>query len=441
MHFSLFFHITSCNKRETIAILDSQLKFSSRFYTARAMAQSQRYDFIDMLRGLSCIFMIETHVVNALMLSGYRYNPLFYVLNTINGFVSILFLFCAGAGFWIASERKFEDYLHLRQPLLTYVKRLLFILLVAYWLKIPEFSIHKVLSASPEKIIHFFSCDVLDCIVASSFLSLALLLCVRNLTMLRWLYTILALVIFFGSQFVAHINLTQGLPIWLGGFVAQRPDSAFGLIPWSGYFFSGIALTAWFFHAHNKHLFARRTVVVSAIALVIIFGDLWLDIIPAMTHHGNWWYWSPLHFGFRIAVVALLFCGLFLSEETLKTSQWLSSASSLVKTIGQESLFVYVFHLMIVYGSVVNLGIAFFVGPNLDPIPVALLTVIIIGLTTYCTQLWFTGKRAQTNHPKRLVTLSLALFFTIFFIIPKPIVEKAELWLKTNFPQSFQPKQ
>jgi uncharacterized membrane protein len=401
------------------------------------MAHSKRYDFIDVLRGLSCIVMIETHVVNALMLSGYRNNPSFYVLNTINGFVSIVFLFCAGAGFWIAGERKFKTYLAFEKPLFQYIQRLGFILLVAYWLKIPEFSIHKMLSASPEKILHFFSCDVLDCIAITSFISLALLLIVRHIPTLRILYTVLACGIFFGSQVFAHTDLTVGLPWWLGGLVAHRPRSPFGLLPWSGYFFYGIALTAWFFHAQDKHRFIQYAMSISVVVLMVIFSDLWLDYIPALTAHGNWWFWSPLHFAFRIAVIALLFGGLYLLEEQRIFDRFFTHAHSMVKTIGQESLFVYVFHLMLVYGSVVNLGMAFFIGPNLDPLPVALLTLIVTALTLYCTQLWYAGKRTEKNPPKRLIVYALTLFFVIFLIIPKPLVDRAELWLKTNFPQSF----
>ena len=87
----------------------------------------QRLNFIDMLRGLACIWMIETHVVNAFLPDGYKDNLIFNLIDISNGFVAVCFIFCAGAGFRLALESKFKEYITISTPLFSYVKRLLFI--------------------------------------------------------------------------------------------------------------------------------------------------------------------------------------------------------------------------------------------------------------------------------------------------------------------------
>ena len=69
----------------------------------------QRLNFIDMLRGLACIWMIETHVVNAFLPDGYKDNLIFNLIDISNGFVAVCFIFCAGAGFRLALESKFNQ--------------------------------------------------------------------------------------------------------------------------------------------------------------------------------------------------------------------------------------------------------------------------------------------------------------------------------------------
>ncbi|MGA1307587.1 MAG: heparan-alpha-glucosaminide N-acetyltransferase domain-containing protein, partial [Candidatus Kapaibacteriota bacterium] len=66
----------------------------------------QRLTFIDILRGIACIWMIETHAVNAFLDGAFKNNPLFSVLQISNGFVAVAFIFCAGAGFRLALDSK-----------------------------------------------------------------------------------------------------------------------------------------------------------------------------------------------------------------------------------------------------------------------------------------------------------------------------------------------
>jgi uncharacterized membrane protein len=138
--------------------------------------KKERLTFIDVMRGIAVIWMIETHVVDVILYKAHKQGWFYEMLNISNGFVAVAFIFCAGAGFWLAAQKKADDYKHFRQPLWVYVRRLLFILVIAYCLHFPSASIEKLFNISDAKWLVFFESDVLQCIVYTSFIALAALM-------------------------------------------------------------------------------------------------------------------------------------------------------------------------------------------------------------------------------------------------------------------------
>ena len=59
-------------------------------------SRAGRYPFIDVLRGLAVLFMIETHTVNALLDPALRAGTFHDALTYVNGLVAPAFLFAAG---------------------------------------------------------------------------------------------------------------------------------------------------------------------------------------------------------------------------------------------------------------------------------------------------------------------------------------------------------
>lgn len=70
----------------------------------------ERIGYIDQFRGLATIFMVETHVVNALLLNSLRQSFVYISLDFLNGFVAPSFLFVAGFSFTLALNRKGDAY-------------------------------------------------------------------------------------------------------------------------------------------------------------------------------------------------------------------------------------------------------------------------------------------------------------------------------------------
>src|SRR5512146_2699884 len=116
---------------------------------ARAVAHAgpTRYGFIDLLRCFALIMMIETHVVNSYLPVILRIgSPFFFWLSFVNGLVAPGFLFAAGFSLILQSNSHWEDWLRFRLPFWKQMRRLGFILLVAYYSHLQGFRLSRYLS-------------------------------------------------------------------------------------------------------------------------------------------------------------------------------------------------------------------------------------------------------------------------------------------------------
>lgn len=373
--------------------------------------KSKRLIFIDVLRGIAVIWMIETHglrVLAAEFKSGSFYN----LLNISNGFVAVVFLFCAGAGFWLASERKIQDYKQFKQPLWIYLRRLGFILIAAYFIHAPVFSFSKCFSLTEAQITYFFQIDVLQAIVYSSLTALLILIISPKRTYFKYISLILSIIIFLLTPAIWSINVFEKVPFFFAFLVAAPPVSKFPLLPWAGFFFAGIAITAFFMESKNKDKIAKIFIIISFIIPILIFVFRSFDF--GYLAGDQFWRTNPLHSLFRVCGAVFGFMSLYLLERYYSTTKFIN----ILVISGRESLFLYLSHLMIIYGSVINMGLRFYGLVNLNPYQSALLIAAIISVCISMAIGWHLLKR---NYPKqsKYFIYGMGVFLFILFFISK----------------------
>lgn len=374
--------------------------------------KKQRYLFIDVLRGIAVLWMIETHVVDVVLAPSFKSGWFYNILNISNGFVAVTFLFCAGAGFWIAATRKAEDYRTFRKPLLEYLRRLGLILAIAYWLHFPTMSFQRVFSLQYERWLTFFQCDILQTIVYTSLVSLLFLLIFKDLKILKWTYGGLTLLVFLLSPFVWDAEPFTFLPPFLGALLAKPPISKFPLFPWSGYFFAGAFVTALFFQSNNKKSLSRWFVLGGIFFLLLLYFTR--DYTSFYLGRNDWWRVSPFHSLFRVSGTIAVFGLLFLLEEWYREQR----VGKILQLAGQESLFIYVSHLLIVYGSIANFGMKYFVGSRLGPIETSLIIIGLIFLCQISVSIWHKIKITDIRSARWMIAGTFGFFFLIFLLNP-----------------------
>ncbi|MCX6153992.1 MAG: heparan-alpha-glucosaminide N-acetyltransferase domain-containing protein [Candidatus Kapabacteria bacterium] len=388
--------------------------------------KKQRLIFIDVLRGIAVIWMIETHVVDIMLNRGYKVGWFYNQLNISNGFVAVSFLFCAGAGFWLASMRKGDDYRNFRLPLWIYIRRLLLILAVGFWLHTPILSLSRLINLAyaplnpadptfPYRTFYgMIECDVLQAIIYSSFISLFLMMIIKNMKILRWVFLVLSVAVFALAPIIWNINFMDKCNPFIGAlFTGRIPGtqvmiSKFPLFPWSGYFFGGVALTAFFMAAENKRRFAWIVFIITFIAPHVIF---WVKDLPFVyPGNQNWWWNSPGHSLFRISVSSCVFAFLYLTENYYRN--WFISKP--LQLSGQESLFLYTSHILLVYNIIPGDWFRQFyqLKGSLDWLGTLIAFIVITVLCYYVSKLWHILKDRDMFWA-RVVINAVLLFFIV----------------------------
>ena len=373
--------------------------------------KKKRLIFIDVMRGIAVIWMIETHVVDVFLDNSLKHGSFYTLLNISNGFVAVAFIFCAGAGFWLAAMRKSADYKAFGQPLFVYLRRLFMILVIAYALHFPVPSLSGLFNVSASGWIVFFESDVLQCIVYTSLIALFILMITPKLNYLPWIFAILTVLVFFTSPIIRSWDAMGHLPPFWAALITGPPVSKFPLVPWSGYFFGGVAVTAFFMNSKNKH---RTALAFFLVGLALAFFFQYSKILgvgyPGIT---NWWLGSPGHSLFRLSGTISVFGLLFLLEKYYAKT----GPGNVLKLSGQESLFLYVSHLLIVYNSA-NFGIDKLLGTGFGYGITFLIFVSVALLCYFAAVFWHNLKFDNMRKARLVMAITFGLLIAFFVINP-----------------------
>ncbi len=358
------------------------------------MAASQRLAFLDAARGIAVLWMIQVHVTNVILDPTLRSSVMFNILNVTNGYVAPTFIFCAGSGLWIALSRKGTKYLEFGSDLVTYLRRLAYVLFCAYILHAPIYSLGQMIHAPASTWMSWAQLDVLHVIVYASLSALAVFLALRDLKKATLAYACIAATIFSLSWMVPKSELSQ-----------------FPLVPWSGYLFAGAAVTGLFMQTSDRDRLGRLFVVMGLVGPVVLFLSFFYG--PSMPWDGVWWR-APGGLLFRVCATLLLLGLLYRWESSISTSR----IGRFLVTLGNESLFMYVSHLLLVYGSLApwldNVIGTHHVGYGLNFMVWILVSSGFSGLML----LWHGLKRDKPQVASTIIRLQIIGIITYFILKP-----------------------
>lgn len=373
------------------------------------MSARPRFIFLDVLRGIAVLWMIQVHITNQIIDPVLRSTPFFHWLNISNGFVAPCFIFCAGAGLWIAFQRKAAEFRSFGKPFRDYLRRLAYILFWAYALHVPFYSLDRMLIATPAEVLPWAQNDVLQTIVYGSLAALAMFMVIRSPAHTAVMHATMALAIMITAPFLWIHAPLQDVPTVLG-YVLTTP-SPFPLLPWTAYLFAGAAFAHLFFSAHDKHRLARWLVAVGLGMPFVIFARA--AVAPSVfPWDAVWWECSPDTNLFRICGIVAAWSALFLAEEALQNMR----PGRFLQVVGSESLFMYVSHLLIVYGPT---GDYLRASLGLNAAGYGTLALCYLALTIpllLAMWWWHTFKRAKPDHARSLLALQVLGMVLLFLL-------------------------
>lgn len=375
-------------------------------------AAKGRYLFIDLYRTAVILLMLEGHTLRTFLAASVQSGTPFQLHEFFHGLSAPAFLFGAGLTFIISTKKRWQEYHRWGPPLARRVRRLCLIILLGLALHLPYFSIRKILiDGTAEDYLSLFRFDVLHCIGIGLLLLHALVFFFRTESRFYGLVLTTIIGVCFLTPLVWDVDVLRSSPPFVAQAINGVHGSPFPLFPFVGFLFAGVIVSWEFLQAAARHreakFMARLAILGGAfIASGIIFDMLPIRIYPTY----NYWFTSPNYFFVRIGILLAATAGFWY------VGRRFSTLKGLWTVLGRESLFVYVLHLVVLYGSVVNplTNLRTILGSNLTEWQAVSVLCLFLAAMLSAAAIWNALKERQVTL-YRLVQLTGSGTFLYYF--------------------------
>lgn len=369
-----------------------------------------RYAFVDLLRGWALVVMIETHVVNAYLPAAARKSSFFFWLSFLNGLVAPSFLFASGFSVVLQARRQWMDWLSLGPAFRKHIKRLGFIILVAYYLHLPYFGLSRFLGAQDQTFWKSaLQVDVLQCIVVSLLLIDALIFVLRRQALFVWGSALCAVAAMLVTPWIWAQDFTKSAPLSLAMYLNPHGVSLFPLFPWMSFVLAGSCAAHLFLNAAAKQGDARYMRWTLFAGVFMILGALVARDLPVF---GAWnvdfYRTSPLYVLIRLGCVLVFCAGFYVMEKRL------GRVSGPVRLAGQESLLVYGAHLLLIFSVLRQPPVVSILGREAGYGACFALSAALILLMLWSARVWRGWKRDQPRMAKLALLAGAGLTIAVF---------------------------
>ena len=290
--------------------------------------------YIDWMRAVAVLCMIEHHTFDAFLLPALRGSRPDRFFRFMGGVAAPAFLFLAGLAVVLMLER--------RPDWRKAARRGLWILLGAYLFRFQEWA----LWFGAARLSDLLRLDILNVI------GVALVLVALVWGAFRKLVPSAAFVAFAALALVVALVTPAlwaaplaGLPVLLADYLRGRSEHAlFPLFPWLAHAFAGAAVGVLIARSKlDEALFMRRLALGAAAVAALTLA---LDALPVQLFaQGDWWSTSPAYFLLRTCSNVLLLCACWLVERRVQPA-----SAGLMARLGRHSLIIYWVHIEVVYG-------------------------------------------------------------------------------------------
>ena len=313
-----------------------------------------RLDFIDVIRAFAICMMLQGHFINGLLADRYRdeNNFIYWLWHYCTGITAPVFFTVSGFIFtFLLVKESDATKVGWNNPRVKKgIRRGLMLIGIAYFLRMS-----------------FQSVDVLHCIGLSLLLLIATYLLSYNRK--SWVMpTILlttTLLAFTFEPFYKDLRF-DSLPLPIANYLTRAHGSFFPIFPWFGYVsFGGFMGHLFQRYKNHPHLYRNAILLFLSVGAFLLWGFHFMIEQLFYINHSPFFEQLMQDFAYlRLGNVLLVF-GFFALMRNVITSQ-------LIKTIGQNTLSIYVIHCFIIYGSITSHGLIQHFGGQLKPYHVVL---------------------------------------------------------------------
>jgi len=352
-----------------------------------------RIIFLDLMRALAVIMMIQGHTIDTFLGDQYRTvdSDIYNIWFTIRGFTAPIFMFVSGVTF---------TYLFRSQSLPFFenprvnkgVLRFIILILIGYLLRFPTPRMFDFSEVDYSQWLTFFTVDALHLIAFGILFILLMSYVAEKYKRSDYLiFSLGAAFFFFMSLLTEKINWANFLPIPFAAYLYQGTGSYFPLFPWAGYVICGALLGSYLAKnplSFTTKQFSSKLFLAGVVSLIVcysihVFEDLLYDEKTLWTDN------TALIF-YRLGIILML--NSFMSFVSLK----IKHIPDIISKLGKNTLLVYVVHVIILYGSAWIPGFGMFYPKTLN-IPLSILAALLL----IAFMFWFVSLFEQVKDYRR----------------------------------------
>ena len=296
-----------------------------------------RRPYLDWLRGIAVLIMIEAHTLDSWTRVADRQSYWYQWAVLIAGYGAPIFLFLAGVTLMLAAGGRLRGGLNLRLATRAVVRRGAWIFALAFLFRLQSFLISG--GRFPQALLKV---DILNIMGASMVVAALGWGAAATLWRRIALFAAVTVAVAMATPLIRTWPLLDVLPDWLEAYLRPRPGlTNFTLFPWAAFFTAGCVVGAWL-ESSKAEDDDRLMPLVAIAGVALAAGGYGASFLPPIYAETSFWTSSPTFFFLRLGVLLLLMAGAY----------WLSRFWRLevLKEFGRASLFVYWVHVEMVYG-------------------------------------------------------------------------------------------
>ncbi len=294
-----------------------------------------RVSFIDWLRGLAAIIMLQGHTFDAFLRPADRSGPFFTFSQFFGGEAAAIFLFLTGATYGMGMNRR--EHLPPGARVWQALRRARFLFLLAILFRLQGWIF--AWGKSPWR--DLLRVDILNVMGATA--ALLSILAVRSgLQRIRWA-VIAGTVIAVLSPVLSSLDAST-LPWPVRDYLVPSADS-FSIFPWGAFLAFGVALGS-MIPLVERSAWNRVMQWAALLGFGLVFAGRYFADLPFSVYaKSEFWLNSPALVACKLGIALLLGSFAYLWSEHLSAGNW-----SWVRQLGTTSLVVYWVHVDLEYG-------------------------------------------------------------------------------------------
>ena len=298
-----------------------------------------RRGYLDWLRGLSVLIMIEAHTLDAWTRLDARHNSTYGWAMIVGGFAAPGFLFLAGIALALAAGSRLRRGKTPGEAAALARRRALQIFGLAFLFRFQSWAI-----SGGDPMQALLKVDILNVMGLAMLAGAWLWSAGRGrLDRVAWMVAATVAVAMI-TPAIRATPLVSPLPDPIEWYIRPIPGrGTFTLFPWAGFLLAGAAIGLWLDGARTPDAERRVNVALAAVGLLVAAGAYAASFMPAIYRDSSFWTTSPTFFFLRVGV-------LILSLPVAYAWNALWTGRSVLQEFGQASLFVYWIHVELAYG-------------------------------------------------------------------------------------------